>query len=61
MALFTSPCSRHAIIRARMGVLWEWLQVMLNCSNLEIKLRMETSVGAPHSVKLCMRLYVLQG
>lgn len=28
-ALFTLPCSSHAIIRARMGALWERLQVTL--------------------------------
>lgn len=28
-ALFTSPCSSHTIIRARMGALWERLQVTL--------------------------------
>lgn len=28
-ALFTSPCSRHGIIRVRMAAPWGWLQAML--------------------------------
>lgn len=29
VALFTSPCSRHPIIRVGMAALLEWLQVLL--------------------------------